>query len=203
MSVIDDMEDDNSAIKAIDGRHGFWFTFPETETEIVPKPGTTFAMTPIPAGDNPLVPDSEWVAEVSGPVLTDDAGMGFNLDESGSTRSPYDLSPFGAVRFYYRTVGIDTNELRFVVLQSATTPTTEGGTCSAECYDHFGVFLAPATDWTELTLPLDSSTFAQEGWGATATWTPAKSLAMQFTVKAGNSAAFEVWVDQIELICGP
>jgi len=204
VSVIDDMERNYPAILTNDGRRGFWFSFGD-DAGIVPTPGATFEMTQITAGDNPLVPDSEWVAEVSGPVLTDNnvAGMGFDLNANASTKSVYDLTPYGSVHFYYRTVGIEDSELKFVVLQSATTPTDQGGTCSAACNDHFGVVIDPAADWTELTLPLDSSTFVQEGWGAAATWTPAKSLGMQFTVKAGNSAAFEVWVDQIELICGP
>jgi hypothetical protein len=206
VSIVDDMEDNNSQIADCGGRRGYWYTFGPTTAVIVPKPGIAFTMTEIPPSESGVTA-SQYVAKSSAVNLKGE--MGEKLDR---TKSPYDLRKYSAVRFVYRTVGLQpvVDEFRFRILTSLTTPVAEGGECpddDSNCNDHYGCKLEASAEWTTEVVLLATSALVvgdkfldQEHWGYEAAWQPDQALALQFIARTSDMKGVEIWVDQLEFL---
>ncbi len=77
----------------------------------------------------------------------------------------YDLSLFHGVRFYYKSNDQATRR-RFEFGIASTVPVADGGVCTDQCGNHFGVFLKPTLDWVAESFDFKSLN-REEGWGAT------------------------------------
>jgi hypothetical protein len=187
--LIDDMEDGDGSICALDGRNGFWYTVGDgTSSDLTP--GLPFAPTKIPGGHG----TSQYAARFTGSGFTDwGALMGFGLNRPGIGTLPYDASSAGGVKFWMRSNAPVTLEF---LLPDTTLP-RDGGTCAdtptaRNCNNAYSfVITAPRNEWTEYEVPF--SALSQPG--GSVTWQPRYLLGIQFGVQPG--AAFDVWVDDV------
>jgi hypothetical protein len=79
--------------------------------------------------------------------------------------SYYDLSLFHGVRFYYKS-NDQAVRRRFEFGIASTVPVSDGGVCTDQCGNHFGIFMKPNLDWTLESFDFKALT-REEGWGAT------------------------------------
>lgn len=124
------------------------------------------------------------------------------LKESGA----YDGSNFQGIRFYYKSPTSDQAlTRRFTMPIPATLPTSNGGTCSDGCYNHFGADLSPSSDWTQKSLSF-SDLKRQSGWGSAVNPPDfadhLRELSqLQWDHNAQNNAGtyvIDYWVDEVE-----
>jgi hypothetical protein len=189
-ALIDDIEDGNDALPAMDNRIGYWFSYyDETDTTgsvSEPKPadegadGTTRSMQ---------VTGKSKVAALYGP------GFGFNLRTVGATADalscPYDASRYTGVTLWIRATG--TTNVDLSVPTEATLTKAVGGTCSAMCDDHFFKSVAVSSTWKQVTVKF--SELKQGGWGTATTFDAARITGLSFGVAPG--ATFDISVDEI------
>ena len=190
-SLIDDMEDGDSSICALDGRNGGWYRLGDgTSSDLTPA--LPFEPKRIPGGRG----TSQYAAHFGGSGFTDwGALMGFNLKQQGRVgRIPDDASSAGGIKFWLKSNAPVTVEF----LLPETTSPKDGGTCSdtataGNCNNPFSFKISAASnDWTEFEVPF--AALSQQP-GGSATWNPRFLLGIQFAV--GRGAAFDVWVDDI------
>jgi hypothetical protein len=185
--LIDDMDQTppTGSIYSKSGRVGAWYTYNDETAggQQSPEMGATFL--PDAGGRN-----GTNSAHTAGSGFTNwGAGMGFDLNNNGTTKLPWDASMFTGFAFWAKGTAF-----RVKVLVPATVPTAEGGSCSAgTCGDNHGKAIEAATDWHQVVVPFSSLT--QEGWGATAAFTANQVIGIQF--QTAKSTTFDVWIDDI------
>jgi hypothetical protein len=193
-SLIDDMEDKDGSILGIEGRQGAWYTYNDETAggTQAPEVGKDFAMATLapPRGD------STAAANTSGEGFTDwGAGVGFDLDNTGTTKATYDASAFSGIKLYAKIGPGSSKSLRINVVDKQTAP--EGGICKeadAECFDDFGAGVALTEEWKEITLAFADLT--QQGFGKKFDAVDASALyAIHFQVDAGSK--FDLWIDDV------
>lgn len=155
---IDDFEDGNLNMNPtlVNSLNGFWqaFSWAGNETNInsaVESPGAN--------GTNRMM-------HVWGTLVGGGTGFpGFTLRGKFRTLGLYDATSFTGIRYYYRTASTDAAANRlFQIAVAQTTPPSDGGTCTATCFDHFRVVLTnTAGSWTFRSH--NFSTITQAGWG--------------------------------------
>jgi endoglucanase len=188
--MIDDAEDNNNQVMANAGRSGYWYTFSDKSTNIVPAAGGTFTMSA--GGAN----GSAHAAHMNGKVGTAQTvygGMGFNfVDPKGA----YDASKYGGISFWAKA-GSGTTKVRLKVPDSNTDP--DGKVCT-ECFNDFGVDLQLSNAWTQYQIAFGEMS-QMEGWGAphTGAINKKKIYGVQFQVNSPGSA-YDIWVDDVEFI---
>lgn len=190
--LIDDLEDDDGAVKAIGGRKGYWYTFNDGTATQVPTSSATVPFKPA-AGGYPTT--SMFAAITSGPAFkTWGAGIGFHFNEAGSDLCAYNAAAYSGIKFWAKTSA----PMKAMVQIPATTAkatATDDATCVAMCNDHFYLAVPASAAWTEYTIDFAAATFKQEGWGTAATFDKSKLIGVQFQV--GMGVAFDVEVDGI------
>ncbi|HTA76075.1 MAG TPA: hypothetical protein VK791_02840 [bacterium] len=77
----------------------------------------------------------------------------------------YDLTPFHGVRFYYKS-NDQAVRRRFSFGVASTVSVADGGVCTDQCGNNFGVFMKPSYDWTQQSFDFKALS-REEGWGAT------------------------------------
>ncbi len=131
---------------------------------------------------------------------------GFTLQGMFKQSGTFDASNFQGVRFYYKCPADDKCPgHRFNITIPATLPTSGGGTCTDQCYNHFGADLSTAGDWTQISFAF-SDLKRQPGWGSIVTPPDFTDHLKEFkTIEwndtAGNTAgtyAVDYWVDEVE-----
>ncbi|APR85782.1 Hypothetical protein A7982_11131 [Minicystis rosea] len=186
--VIDNMEAGTGSILSQGGRIGSWYTYNDGTTSGMQTPlaGGMFAPELIPGGHG----TSTKAARTHGMGFTTwGAGMGFDLHNTGTTKSAYDVSAFKGVAFWAKG---EPGTIRFKALTSATVAFAEGGLCTAVCGDSHGAIVPLTSDWVQITIPFTSLT--QEGWGTQEDWNPMQVLSIQFQ---SGAVPFDFWVDDI------
>jgi hypothetical protein len=189
-NMIDDMEADTGSIKAQQGRVGAWYTYNDetvggTQT---PAMGATFLPEAITGGAN----GGTHAAHTSGTGFsTWGAGMGFDLNNNGSSKQIYSVAGKTGIAFW----GRGGHAIRVKVLTADTTPIAEGGTCTTSCGDNHGMVFTLTQSLQQFALPFSS--LVQEGWGAAVAFAPDKVIGVQFQVVA--NVPFDFWVDDIGL----
>jgi hypothetical protein len=183
------MEEGSGSIIKQGGRAGSWFTYDDGSDGGV--------QTPPPAGPclPALIPDGGRCSSLHAmhtfgagfPAYG--AGLGFDLNHPSTTRLPYDVSAFTGIAFW--ALGPQVIEVQIV--EQATAPTDQGGTCTLTCGDHFGASIDVTAGWQQFVVPF--STLSQEHWGTPATWDPTTVLGVQFAVNP--APAFDFWIDDI------
>jgi hypothetical protein len=187
-NVIDDMEDSDGAILAVEGRLGYWYTYNDTTGKQTPEAMMPFTMSA------PVKPrtGSKFAAETKGSGFTDyGAGMGFDLSAMGTTKSAYDASKYTGITFYAMAGTGGDKALRVNVSDKNTA--TEAGTCK-KCNDHFGASIALTEDWQQYTIKFSDMKQQQFGDPQPAITTTAL-YSIQF--QTGKNVTFDVLVDDI------
>jgi hypothetical protein len=124
------------------------------------------------------------------------------LQKSGT----FDASMFKGISFYYKCPADDTVlNRRFNMPIPETLPSSNGGTCSSDCYNHFGAGLAVTGDWTKKSIDF-SDLKRQPGWGSPVTPPDFTDHLTELTTiewqdDSGNTAGnyhVDFWVDQVE-----
>ncbi len=124
------------------------------------------------------------------------------LKQSGA----YDASMFQGIRFYYKCPSSDKAlTRRFSVPIAATLPTSNGGTCSDGCYNHFGADLSVTGDWAQKTYAFGDLKRGS-GWGSPVTppdFTDhlKELITIEWNHNAQNTAGsydIDYWVDEVE-----
>lgn len=196
VDVIDDMEDNDGSIAAVNGRVGAWYTYNDQTAAAtqIPKQGDPFAMT---AGGRD---GSGYAANTHGSGFTVwGAGYGFNLKDpgdgdGGSAKSTYDGSAYTGISFWAKAGPGSDKGMRVNVSNKDTDPT--GAICAPmdKCSDHFGSPVTLTTEWAKYTLPF--AKMAQSGWGQSVAKFDVSTLyAVQFQV--GKNATFDVSIDEV------
>src|SRR6201999_1598500 len=95
----------------------------------------------------------------------------------GKTYCPYDVSGWTGVSFWVKG-STTTGKLRFQLPTVETQAGAQGGTCKADCGDHFGADFVLGPDWTNVKIPFAS--LRQAGTGATFTRDLQHALNIEF-----------------------
>ena len=87
--------------------------------------------------------------------------------------------------------------LTLKVKTAATAPVAEGGSCAANCYDHFKKEIALGATWSRYSILW--ADLGQGGWGTPATFSPAGLIGVNFEVvtNKGTPASFDFWIDDL------
>lgn len=130
----------------------------------------------------------------------------FDLQCTFKDKALYDASNFSGIKYYYKCPPDDQGiKRRFCIAIAQTLPSSDGGTCTDNCYNHFGANLKPAVDWV-----LSSYSFAdltrEQGWGGPVTPPELIDHLKEFIymkwVHAANNAPgtynINYWVDEVE-----
>jgi hypothetical protein len=152
---------------------------------------------------------SPMAAHVMG-SLTDPANASYpeiTLQGRFNVAPYYDASSFTGVKYHILIGASDTaTKRRFKVTIAKTVPIANGGVCTVNCWDHFGLNIpGPTGGWIEQSLTF--ATASREGWGSpitpnTFTGTNVQELigldwAMSRNNMAGTST-IDFWVDNVE-----
>ena len=186
--VIDDLESDTGSIIAVDSRVGAWFTYNDGTIGGSQSPlvGGTFLpeLVPGPDGADTLAAHTH-----GGGFTAWGAGMGFDLNNSGSTKATYDASDHTGIVFW----AAGTAPVRIKLLTSATTLMSEGGDCTGTCGDNHGKIVTLTNQWQEHAVAFSELT--QENWGAKAEFDAATVIGIQFQIQ--KNTPFDVWIDDV------
>ncbi|HEX7671801.1 MAG TPA: hypothetical protein VF395_19540 [Polyangiaceae bacterium] len=194
ISMIDDMEDKDGSILAAEGRVGAWYTYNDTTGTQVPPAGQMgFDMTAL----NPPRGTSTYGATTSGSGFTTwGAGIGFDLNNDGTAKQPYDASAYKGVTFWAKAGAGGIKNIRLNVQDAQTAP--EGGICDKTatkgCNDHRGTAVLLTEDWKQFTFAFDAMKVV--GFGQVfPTFQTNKLFAIQF--QASQNVKFDIWLDDI------
>lgn len=183
-NLIDNMENNTGSILSLGGRVGAWYTYNDQTTTGTQSPAMGSSFLPEAGGIN-----GGHAAHTSGSGFTTwGAGMGFDLNNTGTTKGIYDASAFQGIAFWAKGT-----PFRVKVLIASTTPVAEGGTCQTNCGDDFGIAIAATSSFQQF--PVKFSSLTQEHWGAPATFDATQMIGVQFQVPSGTT--FDFWVDDI------
>jgi outer membrane protein assembly factor BamB len=193
-ALIDDFEDGNNQIAALEGRNGADYTYADiTGSTITPTAGSTFV--PVTPGNGTSTRAAHFNGMLSG-ATTVWAGMGMDLL---APKGLYNASKYTGISFFAKKGSTTANgAVRVKIPDRNTDPT--GAICTS-CSNDFGVDLTLTTAWTKYTIPF--STMAQQaGWGAPrpAKIDPTGVVAVQFQVGA-TGQLYDIWVDDVTFTC--
>jgi hypothetical protein len=185
--LVDDLEDGDAYIPAVDGRAGNWYTVNDGTGD--QSPGPDFTAT-FGGADG-----SAYCAATNGADFTEwGAKLGVYLNHPAPTvpAGTFDGSGFRGIRFYARgnvTVRATVNVL-------AVRGSDIGGTCDPElggCNDYHGLPVALDPVWREYTIAFADLT--QEGWGQAVRFDATALVAIDFSVPRGPS--FDYAIDDL------
>jgi endoglucanase len=193
--MVDDAEDGNNQILTSAGRGGYWYSYADKAgSTIVPtagEAGGAFAMAEGGAHGSALA------ARMQGKVGRGNiiyAGMGFSfVDPKGA----YDASKYQGIAFFAKVGEKSTTSVR---LKVPDVNTDKDGKVCTECFNDFGADLDLTTSWKRYVIPF--ATMRQlSGWGSPHPGSIEKSklYGIQWQV-ASPGAAFDVWIDDPELV---
>jgi hypothetical protein len=198
---VDDMEDGDPQIVVATGRNGYWYVGNDgTVGGTQEPPVAAFAMAKLTAGERP---NSSWSAHTKvdgfkgwGSVL------GFNFTEQLGMVEAYDASAYCGVRYWAKAAAA--TALRFRVPDGNTHPVgavcVDGGPAGMACYDHFSAAAAFTTEWQEFTVMFAALQQIGTGYHPASMKLQADKLYGLEWALPGQNNAFEIWVDDVELL---
>ncbi|MDB4991092.1 MAG: hypothetical protein JWN04_6270 [Myxococcaceae bacterium] len=180
--LIDDFEDGDSKVNPIDGLSGTWYTLSDgTSGTIAPAVGSTL----VPVSGGAL--GSARAMHVSGRGFTFwGAGLAASLS---AYQCKYDGSAQRGLQFYAKGSGA----LQVALATSQTVRASQGGSCTANCDDHFNVPVALSSGWQLHTITFSS--LKQSGFGTPATFQVSQLMYVQFYF--GPNVTFDLAVDNV------
>jgi hypothetical protein len=131
------------------------------------------------------------------------AGIGFDLNHPGAApRQPYDAGQYTGIVFWARSPHpAPVPALHVRILEPATVPIAEGGTCEVSdaglaCGDSHSASVTLTDQWQLYQLAFTA--FHQVGWGVQVSPSgldPSALLAVQLAVE--NTPDFDYWIDDV------
>ncbi|WP_437879097.1 CIA30 family protein [Sorangium sp. So ce513] len=194
IEMIDDMEDNDNAIKAAGGRVGYWYSFNDGTEGATQNPPpdpegtgeTPFTMTALePARGQSMYAARSWGSAFE----TWGAGFGFDLNSPEGTKAAYDASAYTGITLWAK----GNTSVTVLISDPSTDPI--GGSCTDEC-DKWAKSLALTEEWQQFTIPF--ADLKQGGWGTPATTDQidaSKLYSIQFQV--GKEVEFDVYIDDL------
>ncbi|MEO8900289.1 MAG: hypothetical protein ABI488_01705 [Polyangiaceae bacterium] len=178
---IDDFEDGDDAVQALEGRAGFWRWARETDA-----PGTAPALIPIPRPE-PLR-SNRLALHVKGGQLVD-WGATLELDFRPSC---YDASAYGGIGFRARGPG----RIYVAPREVSVIPIAEGGTCDHDCHNPHVKSVDLDATWR--TYRVHWTDVRQRGAGKPAL--DAQRLhSLAFLIRPEDTP-YDVWLDDVHFI---
>ncbi len=136
----------------------------------------------------------------------DNSYPSFTLQGKLKQSGYYDARAFSGVRFYYKSPSDDKAPAqRFKFTIAATLPTSNGGTCTDGCYNHFGADLSMSADWVQKSYSFNDLKRGS-GWGSPITPPDlvdhlTEVVGLEWSHDSGNTAGsypIDFWVDEVE-----
>jgi hypothetical protein len=179
--AIDDFEDGDDSIRALEGRAGFWRWAREIDA-----PGTAPALIPIPRPDATRA--NRLAQHVKGGQLVD-WGATVEFDFRPAC---YDASKYVGVSFQARGPG----RIYFAARERSVIPIAEGGSCEVDCHNPHvvkleleAVFRTYQVRWTELR---------QRGIGKPPL-DPSRLHSLAFLIRPEDTP-YDVWLDELRFL---
>jgi hypothetical protein len=181
--LIDDLEDGDRFINAASGLSGSWYMVTDgTAGTLTPAAGSTLMPTTPGSG-------SARSMHLQGQGFTGwGAGLAASLNALGCS---YDGSKQTGVSFSAK--GSSNNNMIVSLATRQTVPTSEHGSCTANCNDHFRITLPLTASWTPRQAAFTA--LRQAGWGTAATFQPGELMYVQFSFPANTT--FDLYVDTL------
>lgn len=210
--LIDDLEDQNTALCPNGRRDGFWFIYWQSATGSVLPDDAAQALWPL-TNDPHGGAASAWGLRLAGSdfgnvLASDFAAIGFSFrSEAAAGASPdYDLSAYSGLSFWAK--GTQGLKIRLNVTTRASRGSAQNGTClGTNCNDHFGKFIDISPTWTLYTVSF--ATLAQQGWGTVVMKDLAHAGSVDFlyvgelsspSLTFDNPSTFELLIDDVKLL---
>ena len=182
------MEEGSSSIINQGGRSGSWFTYNDGTDGGVETPdagGPCFPVA-IPGGRC----QSLHAMHTFGSGFTNyGMGIGFDLNHTSTMRLTYDVSSYTGIAFWAKGPQF----VQVQIVEQATTPTSQGGTCTGTCGNHYFLAVDLVGTWQQFLVPF--AMLAQPSFGSAVPWNPKTVLGVQFAVNPAPS--FDFWIDDI------
>jgi hypothetical protein len=191
--MIDDFEDENTAVMNHHGRSGYWFKSADAG-------GSFFGPDDLgPIEGDPVGRPGSFIIHAIGQTGTGDpetvwgAQLGATLNSGGGT---YDGSQYVGISFWAKSAEGKSSSVRFEVADANTHP--DGGICTT-CWNHFGTTLSLTTEWKQYVIPFRQLS-QEEGWGdpRPPNVDPSRLVAVNWKIKPGNT--FEFWLDDVQFL---
>jgi len=193
-ALIDNFDDGNNLVSALEGRSGGLYTYVDTTgSTISPATGTVFL--PALGGNAGSARAAHFTGHLSG-ASTVWAGFGADFL---TPKALYNASKYKSITFWAKK-GVSTALSNVRVKVPDRNTDSVGGICTA-CSNDFGTDVTLATAWTKYTLPFSAMT-QLAGWGAPRPQhlDPTGIVAVQFQVTSAN-ANYDIWVDDLSFDC--
>lgn len=184
--LIDDFEDANTRIAALEHRAGFWSESNDSTGVQQPTLGIPFVMSRIPGGRG----DSRFALHTSGSKFSK---WGAVVSTEFSTRRCYDASAYAGLGFWSRGRG----SMNIVAKMTQISPEEYGGTCTHDCFDGHKATIALSSKWQEHRVPW--SELKQKGFGQPVPFDPHSLLSLELSVSP-DQTPFDFWVDDIRFL---
>jgi Carbohydrate binding domain (family 11) len=192
--LIDDMEDGNNFIPAIDGRRGTWSVGNDATKDSEQTPGNPFVMTLIPSGRT----KSSYAAHTAGHGFTGwGAVMLVTLNQlNNDPKQAYDASNCIGITFWASVGQGAASKFKIRIADADTLP--EGKVCSGTgCNDHHQILATWSTTWTKYTYLF--ADMRQEGWGAPQKPFDAAHI-YDVEFQTAETTPFDVWIDDLAFV---
>jgi hypothetical protein len=187
--LLDDFEDCDNNIAAVDGRASGWFQYVDMlGSTLMPMGGTIMpAMMGAPGS-------TKCSLHLSGMTIQDAAAMKYGYAGAGFVfGDTFNASGYAGISFMAKGTG----RVRAAIVTVATTGKDNGGSCESNCGDNFGIeFSMLSADWKRYDVRWTDA--KQGGWGTPATFDPAQMRGFQFEFTADNK--FDVYLDDVKFI---
>jgi hypothetical protein len=192
--LVDDMEDGNNFIPAVDGRRGTWSVANDGTAGSEQTPGNPFFMTAIPNGRGA----SMRAAHTAGHGFTGwGAVLLVTLNQlNDNPKQSYDASSCIGITFWAKVGADSASTYKIRIADMSTLP--EGKVCSGiTCNDHHEVLATWSTSWTKYTYYFTD--MRQEGWGV-----PQKPFddahIYDIEFQTAEAKPFDFWIDDLAFI---
>lgn len=213
-SLVDDFEDGDGDIVAIAGRNGSWFTFNDGTGIETPPPGSPVLPEVLDASANYVLHAT--ASNFSPAVPLPDgsfafgAGVGVDLNQEPVSHlaRPYDASGYGGVHFDFTASFPEGTQIRlaFLVATSATTPVSEGGTCTSSCSDDFAYVGTLPISPLSFSADLTWEQLTQQGFGTPVAFDPKTILTFKWlfqfpdTGRGASGNDFDFQLDNVSFV---
>ncbi|MEO5768699.1 MAG: hypothetical protein ABIS92_10145 [Polyangia bacterium] len=195
IDMIDDLDDNDPMILAVNGRRGPWHAFNnQNGGNQQPAPGTSFTPQSGGADNTPYAVHTTGSGYQFG-------GVGFDLNNpttmpESSQSQAFDASAHTGIAFWAKGSG----NLRVEFTQRSFVPTDRGGSCTSNCWNVYGSRslqgkLTPT--WQQFVIPF--SGLQRDDGSTSPAFNPAELMGFSFK---HEGATFDFWIDQVAFTRG-
>lgn len=184
--MIDDFEDGDTRMPAVDKRAGYWIVFNDGTGKQEPRSGSVFPAHRIPGGRG----NSRFGLHSTGGRFTK---WGAVLAAELNPRRCYDASAYAGLTFWAK--GRAT--LRISAKMTQVVSEEFGGSCVRDCFDGHGAFRTLTRDWQKFEVRWEE--LAQRGFGTQVEFDPRSLYSVEVQMPQGQPP-FDVWIDDVAFI---